>query len=46
MELFELTIHELSRHLKAREISATEILNAVFHRIEEVEGRSTPISPS
>ncbi|HOJ51698.1 MAG TPA: Asp-tRNA(Asn)/Glu-tRNA(Gln) amidotransferase subunit GatA [Syntrophales bacterium] len=39
MELFELTIHELSQYLKAREISATEILNAVFHRIEEVEGK-------
>ena len=38
MNLYELTAHELSAKLKAKEISSTEITKSVIERIEKVEG--------
>lgn len=37
MKLYELTAHELGEMLRDRSISSTEIVEAVFERIEEVE---------
>jgi aspartyl-tRNA(Asn)/glutamyl-tRNA(Gln) amidotransferase subunit A len=37
LELWDLTVHELSRLLANREVSATEITQSVLARIEEVE---------
>lgn len=37
MELCEFTIHELNERLARKEIAATEILDSVFRRIDEVE---------
>ncbi|MDK2855934.1 MAG: aspartyl-tRNA(Asn)/glutamyl-tRNA(Gln) amidotransferase subunit [Bacillota bacterium] len=37
MEIYDLTAHELSRLLKAREISAAELTEAVLERVDEVE---------
>ena len=39
MELFELTAHELSGKIRAREISAREVTQSVLDRVEAVEGR-------
>ncbi|MBN1664106.1 MAG: Asp-tRNA(Asn)/Glu-tRNA(Gln) amidotransferase subunit GatA [Deltaproteobacteria bacterium] len=39
MELNELTIHELQKKLRAGDTSSTEIVQAVFKRIEAVEPR-------
>jgi aspartyl-tRNA(Asn)/glutamyl-tRNA(Gln) amidotransferase subunit A len=36
-ELYQMTIHELNRLLKQRKVSAQEILQSVFKRIESVE---------
>lgn len=38
MNLYELTAHELSDKLKAKEVSSTEITKSVIERIEKVEG--------
>ncbi|MCL4517248.1 MAG: Asp-tRNA(Asn)/Glu-tRNA(Gln) amidotransferase subunit GatA [Firmicutes bacterium] len=38
MNLHEMTAHRLHELLKAREISSTEIVEAVFNRIEAVDG--------
>jgi aspartyl-tRNA(Asn)/glutamyl-tRNA(Gln) amidotransferase subunit A len=38
MELYELTIHELQKKLRNGEVSASQVLNSVFGRIEAVEG--------
>ncbi|HHV79468.1 MAG TPA: Asp-tRNA(Asn)/Glu-tRNA(Gln) amidotransferase subunit GatA [Firmicutes bacterium] len=37
MELWQLTVHELSQLLLRKEVSATELLESVWGRIEEVE---------
>ena len=39
MNLYELTAHELSDKLKAKEISSTEITKSVIERIENVENK-------
>lgn len=39
MELFERTIHELEEKLRAEETTSLEITEALFDRIETVEGR-------
>ena len=39
MELYELTAHELSDKLKAKEVSSVEITKSVINRIENVEGK-------
>lgn len=39
MELYELTIHELHDLLKKKEVSAREISESVFSRIDEVEDK-------
>ncbi|HHY13632.1 MAG TPA: Asp-tRNA(Asn)/Glu-tRNA(Gln) amidotransferase subunit GatA, partial [Thermoanaerobacterales bacterium] len=38
MELYKLTVHELSKLLKSREISCTEIVESIFNRIKELDG--------
>lgn len=44
-ELCDLTAHELVSKLKAREVTAVQILESVFDRIEAVEGRSPSTAP-
>lgn len=39
MNLYELTAHELSDKLKAKEVSSTEITKSVIERIENVENK-------
>jgi len=39
MELSALTIHELNRRLREREITARELLEAVYKRIAAVENQ-------
>ncbi|BDI30708.1 glutamyl-tRNA(Gln) amidotransferase subunit A [Capsulimonas corticalis] len=39
MELFELTAHELSDKIRAKEISAREVAQSVLDRVEAVESR-------
>ena len=39
MELFELTAHELSDKIRAKEVSAREVTQSVLDRVEAVEGR-------
>ncbi|MCX7981595.1 MAG: Asp-tRNA(Asn)/Glu-tRNA(Gln) amidotransferase subunit GatA [Syntrophales bacterium] len=39
MELCEYTAHELSKKLRKKEVSAKEVLDSVFRRIEKVEGK-------
>ncbi len=39
MKLHELTAHELSERLASGEVSAVEVAEAIFARIEEVEGQ-------
>lgn len=39
MQLFQLTAHQLQQMLIKKEISAREITEAVFNRIEQVEGK-------
>jgi len=39
MALNELTIHELQDKLKRKEVSAREVVDDVFKRIDAVEGR-------
>jgi aspartyl-tRNA(Asn)/glutamyl-tRNA(Gln) amidotransferase subunit A len=46
MELCDLTAHELVDQLKRREISAVEILESTFRRIEMVEGHAPSTVPS
>lgn len=45
MELCDLTAHQLVAKLKAREITATQIIESVFHRIDLVEGRAPTTAP-
>jgi len=44
MGLNELTIHELHNKLIKKEVSAREVADDVFKRIDAVEGRSIPTS--
>ena len=37
MEIYELSVSEIIKKLKARELTTTEVVNAYFNRIEEVE---------
>ena len=46
MELCDLTAHALVDRLKLREISAVEILESTFRRIEAVEGHAPSTVPS
>ncbi|MCX7816075.1 MAG: Asp-tRNA(Asn)/Glu-tRNA(Gln) amidotransferase subunit GatA [Syntrophales bacterium] len=39
MELCELTIHELQKKFQRREVTATEVLESTFKRIEKVEDK-------
>src|SRR5436190_11841091 len=45
-ELCDLTAHELVNQLKRREISAVEILESTFRRIEAVEGHAPSTASS
>ncbi len=45
-ELCDQTAHELVHQLKRREISAVEILESTFRRIEAVEGHAPSTAPS
>ena len=40
MQLYELTAHELHEKLKAREISAVELTQSIYDRIDAVEGQT------
>jgi aspartyl-tRNA(Asn)/glutamyl-tRNA(Gln) amidotransferase subunit A len=44
-DLCDLPAHELVRKLKAREISAVEIVESTFRRIDAVEGRAPTTAP-
>lgn len=44
-ELCDLTAHQLVTKLKAREITATQILESVFRRIDAIEGRAPSTAP-
>lgn len=39
MELYELTLSEISKKIKNKEVSIKEVLDSVFKRIDEVEGK-------
>ena len=39
MELNQLTIHELKEKLLSREITSVDIVESVFNRIDQVEGK-------
>ena len=44
-ELCDLTAHELVSKLKARDITATQVLESVFSRIDAIEGRAPSTVP-
>ncbi len=44
-ELCDLTAHQLVAKLKARDITATQIIESVFRRIDAIEGRAPSTAP-
>jgi aspartyl-tRNA(Asn)/glutamyl-tRNA(Gln) amidotransferase subunit A len=45
MELCDLPAHELTQRLKAREVSAVDIIEATLRRIDDVDGRTPSTTP-